>query len=118
MRPEALSGEAKQIAVGVLDEHLYLGDCSPADVVRSFPYRPKARNAPRFKREIQRPRVGMLDLQVDPTTKRLLHRRCCVDSDRAAVKRIPVPFRLQIVWASSVNAVSMRRWWRASMPSS
>ena len=45
-------------------------------------------------------------------------RCCCVDSGRAAVNRIPVAFRVQIVRVRSVNACSIRRWDRTSIPSS
>jgi hypothetical protein len=36
-------------------------------------------------------------------------RRCCVESGRTARDRVAVPLRVQIVRASSVNAISMRR---------
>ena len=44
--------------------------------------------------------------------------RCCVEFDRATRYRGAVVVPVQIVRASSVNAISMRRWWRASSPSS
>ena len=44
--------------------------------------------------------------------------RCCVESDLAALDPVRCPGRVQIVWASSVNALSMRRCERASRPSS
>ena len=56
---------------------------------------------------------GILHRDVKPE-----NRYCWVDADRVARDRVFVPHRVQIVRASSVNAVSIFRCWRASRLSS